>query len=131
MPAISESDIDTILEISGLAVECVNETHFPPALFRQMTELFGSKSCVYYAMSEDLDNHPIWDGVGYNLSGSRIQQYEDHYRAFDPCFAGLRSRAVAGRPLVVSTDQVIPSEGRHLSSSTATVLKRRSSTVAE
>ena len=105
VPAISESDIDTILEISGLAVECVNETHFPPALFRQMTELFGSKSCVYYSMSEDLDNHPICDGVGYNLSGARIQQYEDHYRAFDPCFAGLRSRAVAGCPLVVSTDQ--------------------------
>lgn len=116
MPAISESDIDAILEISGVAVECVDEVHFPPALFRQMTELFGSKSCVYYSMSEDLDNHPIWDGVGYNLSGVRIQQYEDHYRAFDPCFAGLRSRAVAGRPLVVSTDQVIPSEGRYVSS---------------
>ena len=116
MPAISERAIDTIVDISGLAVECADEADFPPALFRQMTDLFGSKSCVYYSMGEDLDNHPIWDGVGFNLSGVRIQQYEDHYRAFDPCFAGLRRRAATGHPLVVSTDQVIPSQAKYVSS---------------
>lgn len=72
MRAISKTEIDNILEISGMANECAAETEFPPALFRQMTELFGSKSCVYYSMSEDLDNHPIWNGVGHNLSGMRV-----------------------------------------------------------
>ena len=116
MPTISETDIDSILEISGVAVECAAEAEFPPALFRQMTELFGSKSCVYYSMSEDLDNHPIWDGIGYNLNGARVREYEDHYRAFDPCFAGLRCRAGAGSALVVSTDQVIGSERGYVAS---------------
>lgn len=116
MPTISETDIDSILEISGIALECAAEAEFPPTLFRRMTELFGSKSCVYYSMSEDLDNHPIWDGIGYNLSGRRVQEYEDHYRAFDPCFAGLKRRAASGRALVVSTDQVIPSESGYVAS---------------
>ena len=116
MPTISETDIDRILEVSGTALECATEPEFPPALFHQMAELFGSKSCVYYTMSEDLDNHPIWDGIGYNLSGRRVQEYEDHYRAFDPCFAGLRRQAQSGRPLVVSTDQVIPSERDYVAS---------------
>lgn len=116
MRAISETEIDNILEISGMANECAAETEFPPALFRQMTELFGSKSCVYYSMSEDLDNHPIWDGVGHNLSGRRVQEYEDHYRALDPCFAGLKRQAVKGRALVVSTDQVIPSQRGYVES---------------
>ena len=116
MPTISETDIDSILEVSGMALECAAEAEFPPALFRQMTELFGSKSCVYYSMSEDLDHHPIWDGVGYNLSGRRVREYEDHYRGFDPCFAGLRRQAAEGRALVVSTDQVIAGERDYVTS---------------
>ena len=116
MPTISETDIDSILDISGVAGECAAESEFPPALFRQMTELFGSKSCVYYSMSEDLDTHPIWDGIGYNLNGARVREYEDHYRAFDPCFAGLRRRARAGSALIVSTDQVVGSERGYVAS---------------
>ena len=116
MPAISDAHIDSILDISALAAECASEAHFPPPLLRQMTDLFGSKSCVYYSMSEDLDYRPIWDGFGYNLSASRIKEYETHYRSFDPCFAGLRRRAQAGRRLVVSTDQVIASERAYVSS---------------
>ena len=116
MPTVSETDIDSILRISGMAVECTVETEFPPALFGQMTELFGSKSCVYYSMSADLDNHPIWDGVGYNLNGKRVQEYEDHYRALDPCFAGLRHRAATGGPLIVSTDQVATNERSYVDS---------------
>ena len=110
MATISDTHINSILEISALAMECAREVHFPPALMRDMAGLFGSKSCVYYTMSEDLDDHPIWDGFGYNVPANRVKEYETHYRSFDPCFAGLRQRAARGRPLVVSTDQVIASE---------------------
>ena len=116
MPTISDTEINSILEISALAVECANEAHFPPALMREMTELFGSKSCVFYTMTEDLDNHPIWDGFGYNVGAAPVKQYETRYRTFDPCFAGLRRRAAAGRPLVVSTDQVIANERSYVAS---------------
>lgn len=116
MAGISDAQIDNILDISAQAVECASETHFPPSLLKQMTHLFGSKSCVYYTMSEDLDNHPIWDGFGYNLSASRIKDYEIYFRNFDPCFAGLKQRAQAGNHLVVSTDQVIASERGYISS---------------
>lgn len=115
MPAISDSHIQSILRISALAAECSGESHFPPAVFRNLTELFGSKSCVFYSMSEDLDNHPIWDGQGYNLSAGRVKDYELRYRSHDPCFRGLRQRAASGSALVVSTDQVISSERDYLS----------------
>ena len=116
MPGISDVHVDNILDISAQAVECASEAHFPPALLKQMTSLFGSKSCVYYTMSEDLDNHPIWDGFGYNLSASGIKDYETYFRNFDPCFAGLKRRAQAGHHLVVSTDQVIASERSYMAS---------------
>lgn len=108
MATISDSQIDLILDISGRAAECVDEPHFPPELFRGMIDLFGSKSCVFYSMGEDLEHDPIWDGFGYNLDLGSIKQYETHYRQFDPCFAGLRRRYRQRRSLVVSTDQVIP-----------------------
>ena len=107
---ISDSQIDLILEISGRAAECVDEPCFPPELFQQMIDLFGSKSCVFYSMGEDLDHDPIWDGFGYNLDLAPIEQYEAHYRQFDPCFAGLRRRAHQRQSLVVSTDQVIAAQ---------------------
>ena len=116
VPAISDSHVNSILRISALAAECSVEAQFPPALFRDMTELFGSKSCVFYSMCEDLDNHPIWDGLGYNLSAGKVRDYELHYRGFDPCFAGLKQRAAAGKGLVVSTDQVIASDHSYISS---------------
>lgn len=110
MATISDSQFELILDISGRAAECVDEPCFPPELFQQMIELFGSKSCVFYSMGEDLDHDPIWDGFGYNLDLAPIEQYEAHYRQFDPCFAGLRRRAHQRRSLVVSTDQVIASQ---------------------
>ena len=110
MATISDSQIDLILDISGQAAECVDEPCFPPELFQQMIDLFGSKSCVFYAMGEDLDHDPIWGGFGYNLDLAPIEQYEAHYRQFDPCFAGLRRRANRRQSLVVSTDQVIASQ---------------------
>ena len=116
MATISDSQIDLILDISGRAAECVDEPCFPPELFRKMTDLFGSKSCVFYSMGEDLDHDPIWNGYGYNLDLESIQQYEAHYRQFDPCFAGLRQRARQRRSLVVSTDQVIDSQRRYTGS---------------
>ena len=116
MPGISDAQVDNILDISAQAAECASETHFPPALLKQMSELFGSKSCVYYTMSEDLDHHPIWDGFGFNLSASKIKDYETYFRNFDPCFAGLKRRARAGQHLIVSTDQVIAGERSYMSS---------------
>lgn len=116
MATISDSQIDLILDISGQAVDCVDEPCFPPELFRKMTDLFGSKSCVFYSMGEHLDRDPIWDGYGYNLELAPIQQYEAHYRRFDPCFAGLRRRARQRRSLVVSTDRVIDSQHRYTGS---------------
>ena len=116
MPAISDSHVNSILRISALAAECSMEAQFPSALFRDMTELFGSKSCVFYSMCEDLDNRPIWDGLGYHLSAGKVRDYELHYRSFDPCFAGLKQRAAAGKGLVVSTDQVIKSDHSYISS---------------
>ena len=110
MATISDSQIDLILDISGRAAECVDDACFPPELFQQMIDLFGSKSCVFYSMGEDLDHDPICDGFGYNLDLAPIEQYEAHYRQFDPCFAGLRRRAHQRRSLVVSTDQVIASQ---------------------
>ena len=115
MPAISGSHIQSILQISALAAESSGESHFPPSLFRDMSELFGSKSCVYFSMSEDLDNHPIWDGRGYNVGADKVRDYELHYRQFDPCFRGLKQRAGCGRALVVSTDQVISTERDYVS----------------
>lgn len=116
MPTISDTHINSILEISELAVECASEAHFPPTLMREMTGLFGSRSCVYYTLSEDLDNDPIWDGFGYNVGADRVKEYESRYRPFDPCFAGLKRCAATGRPLVVSTDQVIPNERSYVAS---------------
>ncbi len=116
MATISDTHVNSILEISALAVECAAEAHFPPALMLDMTRLFDSRSCVFYTMSEDLDEHPIWDGFGYNVGAERVKQYETHYRPFDPCFAGLRQRARTGQPLVVSTDQVIVSERSYVAS---------------
>ena len=116
MPTVSDAHIDSILEISALAAECADDSRFPPDLMRQMSDLFGSRSCVYYTMNEDLDNHPIWNGFGYNLSAEPVRDYEAHYRRLDPCFAGLKRRAQTGRPLVVSTDQVIASERSYVAS---------------
>ena len=116
MPTISDAQVNSILEISALAVECANEPLFPPVLMRDMARLFQSKSCVFYTMSEDLDNRPIWDGFGYNVGARKVKEYENHFRALDPCFAGLRRRAAAGRPLVVSTDQVIADERTYIAS---------------
>ena len=116
MATISDTHINSILEISALAVECAAEAHFPPALMLDMTRLFGSRSCVYYTLSEDLDNDPIWDGFGYNVGADRVMEYETRYRPFDPCFTGLKRRAATGRPLVVSTDQVIPNERSYVAS---------------
>lgn len=116
MTTISDAHVNSILEISGLTVECANEALFPPALMRDMTRLFRSKSCVFYTMGEDLDNHPLWDGFGYNIDAARVKEYETRFRAFDPCFAGLKRRAATGRALVVSTDQVIASERNYVAS---------------
>lgn len=110
MPTISRAHIDSILEIAALAGECAEEARFPPSLMRDMTDLFGSRSCVYYTMSEDLDDHPIWNGFGYNVDAEPVKEYESYYRDFDPCFDGLKHRAQTRQPLVVSTDQVIASE---------------------
>ena len=70
MPTISDTEVNSILEISALAVECVDEDHFPPALMREMTELFGSKSCVFYSMSgynvptiSDTEVNKTWTGI--------------------------------------------------------------------
>lgn len=110
MPTVSDAHIDSILEISALAAECADEDRFPVCLMRQMSDLFGSRSCVYYTMSEDLENRPIWNGFGYNVGAEPVNDYEAHYQSLDPCFAGLKRHARTGRPLVVSTDQVIASE---------------------
>lgn len=116
MPAISEAHIERILEISGLVTECAGDAQFPPQLMQEMTRLFGSRSCVYYAMNNDFDNQPLWDGFGYNLDAARVREYESHYLMMDPCFDGLRQRGATGRPLIVSTDQVIDSERSFLAS---------------
>ena len=116
MATVSDAHIDSILAISALAAECTDEARFPPSLMREMTDLFGSRSCVYYTMNEDLDDRPIWNGFGYNVSAEPVRDYEAHYRSLDPCFAGLKRRAKTGRPLVVSTDQVIASERSYVAS---------------
>ena len=116
MPTVSGAHIDSILRISAMAGECAGDSAFPPPLMQEMADLFGSRSCVYYTMSEDLDNRPIWNGFGYNVSAEPVRDYEAHYRSLDPCFAGLKHRAETGRPLVVSTDQVIASERRYVAS---------------
>ena len=116
MAGIPFSQVETILEISGMAAESATEAHFPPVLLQKMTQLFASKSCVFYSMCEDLDRQPIWDGIGFNLDPGSVKDYEVHYRAFDPCFAGLKRNATQGKPLIISTDQVVHSERRYLSS---------------
>ena len=116
MPTVSDAHIDSILEISALVADCTGEARFPPALMRRMSDLFASRSCVYYTMSENLDSRPIWNGFGYNVSSEPVKDYEAHYRSLDPCFAGLKRRASAGRSLVVSTDQVIASERSYVAS---------------
>ena len=116
MTTISDAHIDSILEISVLAGQCAGEARFPSSLMREMSDLFGSRSCVYYTMSEDLDDRPIWNGFGYNVSAEPVRDYEAHFRSLDPCFAGLKRRAETGRPLVVSTDQVIASERSYAAS---------------
>ena len=116
MPTISNAHIDRILEIAAVTAECADEARFPPSLLRDMTDLFGSRSCVYYTMSEDLDDRPIWNGFGYNVAAEPVKDYESYYRRLDPCFAGLRQRARTRQPLVVSTDQVIASERSYVGS---------------
>ena len=116
MTHVSAAHIDSILEICAQAGECSDETLFPAVVLRDMTDLFGSKSCVYYTMNQELDDRPIWNGFGYNLATEPIDAYEAHYRNLDPCFAGLKGRAASGRPLAVSTDQVIASERDYVAS---------------
>lgn len=110
MVNISSTQLKAILEVSDLAAESASESHLPPLLLDKLTKLFGSKSCVFYSMGDGFEKRPIWDGVGYNLNPSSVLDYERHFSAFDPCFAGLRKRAQQGDALVVSTDQVIASE---------------------
>ena len=56
MANLSAKDVDGILEISGLAQECAGASRFPAVLFQRMTELFGSKSAVFYSMGDNLGN---------------------------------------------------------------------------
>ena len=116
MSAISDAHVDRIIEIAATVAECADEARFPGPLMRDMTDLFASRSSVYYTMSDELGDKPIWNGFGYNVSPEPVKDYEAHYRSFDPCFAGLKRRAHAGSPLVVSTDQVIASERSYVRS---------------
>ena len=114
--SLSAQDVDSILEISGLAQECAAESRFPAVLFQRMTDLFGSKSAVFYSMGDNLGDAPLWDGFGFKVDAGSVRRYETHYLAFDPCFNGLRRRAALGRKLIVSTDQAIDSERRYMAS---------------
>ena len=116
MPNLSAKDVDSILEISGLAQECAAESQFPSVLFQRMADLFGSKSAVFYSMGDDLGGSPLWDGFGFKVDAGAVRRYERHYLAVDPCFNGLRRRAALGRKLIVSTDQEIDSERSYVAS---------------
>ena len=110
MSSLTSNHIDSILDISGLAGECVGESRFPFVLFQKMTDLFDSKSAVFYSMGDDLDNQPLWDGFGYMVDAYSVEQYEHHYRTVDPCYRRLQRRANSRQPLIVSTNEVIESE---------------------
>ena len=116
MPNLSAKDVDSILEISGLAQECAAESQFPAILFQRMADLFGSKSAVFYSMGDELGNWPLWDGFGFKVDAGAVRRYERRYLAFDPCFNGLRHRAARGGKLIVSTDQEIGSERGYVAS---------------
>ena len=92
MPKLSAQDVDSILEISGLAQESASESQFPAVLFQRMTDLFGSKSAVFYSMGDDLGGSPLWNGFGFKVDAGSVRRYERRYLAFDPCFNGLRRR---------------------------------------
>lgn len=116
MPKLSAKDVDSILEISGLAQECASESQFPAVLFQRMTDLFGSKSAVFYSMGDNLGGSPLWDGFGFKVDAEMVRRYERRYLAVDPCFNGLRRRAALGRKLIVSTDQAIDNERSYIAS---------------
>ncbi len=108
--------INSVVTISGLVRECAAYTDFPEELFQRITDLFTSRSAVYYPMGELRQQQPLGDGIGFQLDMRYVHQYREYYRAMDPCFSGLKKRTAAKQPLIISTDQVIATECRYVNS---------------
>lgn len=110
MANLSNSDVEAILNISNLANECAVEKVFPDLLFEKMNRLFNSSSAVYYSLGNHLGDHSLWDGFGYQLEPKFVNQYQDYYNQFDPCFNGLVKKADANQALIISTHEAIDNE---------------------
>lgn len=116
MSQLSSKEINAITQLSGLAVNCRTEQQLPEIFFQQITELFGSRSSVYYSMGDDVCGKGVWDGLGYEVAADCVAAYEDNYRQYDPCYLALTQKAKLGEALIVSTDEAIDSRSHYLQS---------------
>ena len=114
MTHLSHKDVEDILQISGLANECITENLFPAVMFEKMSGIFDSRSAVFYSMGDDLKNNALWGGFGYNLDPHYVKQYQDYYNRFDPCFAGLTRKVQSKQPPIASTIEAIDNEHSYI-----------------
>lgn len=116
MSQLSSSDVNSIIQICNIAADSRKEPQLPERFFHNITQLFESRSAVYYCMGDDVAGQGVWNGLGYEVNPQCVAAYEENYRQFDPCYLALTQKARQGKALIVSTDEAISSRSRYLNS---------------
>ncbi|GAA6152486.1 helix-turn-helix transcriptional regulator [Pseudoteredinibacter isoporae] len=116
MTQLSNRDVDSIIQLCDIASDSRKEPQLPDRFFQRITQLFESRSAVYYCMGDDVAGQGVWDGLGYELNPQCVTAYEQNYRQYDPCYLALTQKARQGEALIVSTDEVISSRHHYINS---------------
>lgn len=112
---LNESDIKLIGEISGRSGECHSMPEFADAVLPCVTELFGSKSSLFYTYSDGPEQQ-FDDCFADNVDLSYCRHYQQHYHKHDPCHDLFKERQQKRLAASVSTDEAIEREHHYMAS---------------
>lgn len=108
--------LEQLVEIQGLAAECVTGEDIRDGLLPKMCHLFRSKSAVHYDVVTTSDTAKLGQNASYEVDPFWANLYSQHFQSMDPCYLELSRFLKSDTPPSISTDQVIRSEETYVSS---------------
>lgn|GEM_PF-6661763 len=113
---LNARDIDLITDISGLSGECNSISEFADAVLDPMTQLFGSRSSLFYTYTTDHQRPVLSDCFAQNVDLNYCGLYQQNYHRYDPCYRLFEGRLQNSAHASVSTDEAIDQEYSYINS---------------
>lgn len=117
MTALHSHDLKRIMFFTNELSECKNHWQYQSTLARQLQDIIGSDSFVYFDIAGDLNNPNFKAGFSKGLPETAPEYWCEWYTKDDPFISKAINNIQTGKSSTICSNEVIASHNKYINSS--------------